>query len=85
MKQGTLIRGIGSFYYAVDETGAEYTLRCKKKFRHAHISPLVGDEILFTPGEGEEHGWLEEILPRKTECLRPPVSNVTLELIVMAP
>ena len=58
MKQGTLIRGIGSFYYAVDAEGTLYTLRCKKKFRHAHMSPLVGDEICFTPGSGEEHGWL---------------------------
>ena len=25
------------------------------------------DRVLFTPGEGEEHGWLEEILPRSSE------------------
>lgn len=85
MKQGTLVRGVGSFYYAVDAAGDEYTLRCKKKFRHMHMTPLVGDEILFTPGEGEEHGWLEEILPRRSECLRPPVANVALQLIVVAP
>ena len=85
MKQGTLIRGVGSFYYAVDEHGEEYTLRCKKKFRHMHMTPLVGDEVMFTPGEGEEHGWLEEILPRSSECLRPPVANVALQLIVVAP
>ena len=85
MKQGTLIRGVGSFYYAVDEAGCEYTLRCKKKFRHMHMSPLVGDEVMFIPGEGEEHGWLEEILPRSSECLRPPVANVGLQLIVVAP
>ncbi|MGN0778066.1 MAG: ribosome small subunit-dependent GTPase A, partial [Aristaeellaceae bacterium] len=33
----------------------------------------------------EEHGWLEDILPRKSECLRPPVANVSLLLIVVAP
>ena len=49
------------------------------------MSPLVGDEVLFTPGEGEEDGWLEEILPRRSECLRPPVANVSLLLIVIAP
>ena len=83
--RGTLIRGIGSFYYALGTDGVEYTLRCKKKFRHIHLSPLVGDEILFSPGSGEEHGWLEEILPRKTECLRPPVANATLLLITLCP
>ena len=85
MKQGVLVRGFGGFYVAVDENGAEHILRCKKKFRRMHISPLVGDELLFTPGEGEEHGWVEEILPRKTECLRPPVANVTLLLVVICP
>ena len=83
--RGTLIRGIGSFYTVKDENGDCYTLRCKKKFRRQGISPLTGDEVLFTPGEGEEHGWIEEILDRKTVCLRPPVANVTRLVIVLAP
>lgn len=85
MKQGTLVRGMGGFYTAVDAQGEAFTLRCKKKFRRMKLSPLVGDEVLFTPGTGEEHGWLEEILPRKSQCLRPPVANVELLLIVVAP
>ena len=85
LNRGTLIRGIGSFYTVKDADGQEYTLRCKKKFRREKISPLVGDEVLFSPGQGEEHGWLEEILPRKTSCLRPPVANVTRLVIVTAP
>lgn len=85
MKQGTLIRGMGGFYTVADDQGREFTLRCKKKFRRMKISPLVGDQVLFTPGSGEEHGWLEEILPRKSQCLRPPVANVELLLIVVAP
>jgi len=85
MMQGVLVRGFGGFYVAADDSGAEHILRCKKKFRRLHISPLVGDEVLFIPGEGEEHGWLEEILPRKTECIRPPVANVSLLLVVICP
>ena len=85
MKQGTLIRGFGGFYVVVDGEGCEYTLRCKKKFRRMKLSPLVGDEVMFTPGEGEEHGWLEEILPRTSECIRPPVANVSLLLISVSP
>ena len=85
MLRGTLIRGIGGFYTAEDETGSEFTLRCRKKFRRERISPLAGDEILFSPGTGEEHGWIEEILPRKTICLRPPVANVERLVIVEAP
>ncbi len=85
MKQGVLVRGFGGFYVAADDAGTEHILRCKKKFRRMHISPLVGDEVLFTPGEREEHVWVEEILPRKTECIRPPVANVTLLLVVICP
>ena len=79
------MRGMGGFYTVVDEQGEQFTLRCKKKFRRMHISPLVGDEVLFTPGEGEEHGWLEEILPRTSESIRPPVANVSLMLISVSP
>ena len=85
LMRGTLVRGIGSFYTVRDAEGKEFTLRCKKKFRRDKIIPLVGDDVLFSPGQGEEHGWLEEILPRKTVCLRPPVANVTKLVIVIAP
>lgn len=85
LKQGTLIRGMGGFYTVMDEEGVEFTLRCKKNFRRRKLSPLVGDRVLFTPGQGEEHGWLEDILPRTSQCLRPPVANVELLLIVVAP
>lgn len=83
--RGTLIQGIGGFYTARTAEGREYILRCKKKFRREGISPLTGDEVLFTPGEGERHGWIEEILPRKTVSVRPPVANVNLLVIVLAP
>lgn len=86
MNEGVIIRGRGGFYTVLDHENKEYVLRAKKKFRRAHISPLVGDHILFTPGEiSDEHGWIEEILPRSSLCLRPPVANVTLLGIVVCP
>lgn len=85
LRRGLLIRGIGSFYTVLGEDGQDYTVRCKKKFRREKMTPLVGDQVLYSPGTGEEHGWLEEILPRKTVCLRPPVANVELLIIVIAP
>ncbi|MCR4882644.1 MAG: ribosome small subunit-dependent GTPase A [Clostridiales bacterium] len=83
--QGTLMRGIGSFYTVRTPDGALYTVRAKKKFRHQKMTPMVGDEVLFLPGAGEEDGWLEEILPRRSECIRPPVANVSLLMLVVAP
>ena len=46
---------------------------------------MVGDEVLFAPpGPAEEEGFLEEILPRSSELLRPPVANVDLLFVTVA-
>ena len=84
MMKGQIIEGRGGLYTVRGEDQVDYVLRAKKKFRRQHIKPLVGDLVDFTPGEGDEHGWLEEILPRKSECLRPPVANITLLALVVA-
>ncbi|MBQ9306580.1 MAG: ribosome small subunit-dependent GTPase A [Clostridia bacterium] len=83
--RGTLVSGIGSFYTVLTPEGARYTVRAKKKFRHRKLTPLVGDEVIFLPGEGEEDGWLEDILDRKTVCIRPPVANISLLMLVLCP
>ena len=86
MTEGIIIRGRGGLYTALDEQGQEFVLRAKKKFRRQGMSPLVGDRILFSPGGiSDEHGWVEEILPRSSQCLRPAVANVTLLCIVVCP
>ena len=86
MMEGTIIEGRGGLYTAADEEGNEYVLRAKKKFRRMGMSPLVGDRITFTPGQiSDEHGWVEDILPRVSQCMRPPVANVTLLALVIAP
>ncbi len=82
---GSILRGIGSFYTVLcDEDGAEYTLRAQKKLRHQKMTPMVGDRVRFTPGEGEDNGWLEEILPRKSVIGRPAVANVDMLMLVVA-
>ena len=85
MPEGVLIRGIGSFYTAMTEDGGLFVLRAKKKFRHLGLTPMVGDRVRFTPGTGEEEGWVEEILPRRSAFVRPPVANVECLLIVLCP
>jgi len=49
------------------------------------VTPLVGDRVRFTPGFGDEHGWVEEILPRDSELIRPPVANIRHIVLVLAP
>lgn len=79
------MRGVGSFYTVrCDEDGQEYTLRAQKKLRHQRMTPMVGDRVRFTPGEGEENGWLEEILPRRSMLERPSVANVDMLMLVVA-
>lgn len=82
---GSILRGIGSFYTVLcDEDGREYTLRAQKKLRHQKMTPMVGDHVHFTPGQGEEDGWLEEILPRRSMMERPSVANVDMLMLVIA-
>jgi len=83
--RGVIVKGIGGFYYALSGDGQVYTLRARGVFRKQKITPLVGDDIVFTPGKGEEDGWIDEILPRRNVLLRPPVSNLSHLLIVVAP
>ena len=83
--EGSILRGIGSFYTVLcDEDGREYTLRAQKKLRHQKLTPMVGDRVRFTPGQGEEDGWLEEILPRISMLVRPSVANVDMLMLVVA-
>ena len=81
---GEIKEGRGGLYTVRDDAGQEHVLRAKKKFRRDSLTPLPGDRVRFTPRAGEEHGWLEEILPRSSLCVRPPVANVQLMVIVLA-
>lgn len=81
---GRILQGIGSFY-TVECDGALYVCKARGRFRKQKISPLVGDLVEFSPAENEDNeGSIDEILPRKSEMLRPPVANVDLILITVA-
>ena len=85
MLEGTIVKGVGGLYYARDTDGAVHILRAKGIFRKQHITPLVGDRVLFSPQATDEHRWIEEILPRDNELLRPPVANIRSLVLVIAP
>ena len=82
--QGTIMRGIGGFYYAMDDAGAVHTLRAQGKLRRERTKPKVGDRVEISPGEGEEHGWIQRVLPRRNELVRPPVANIDVIVVVAA-
>ena len=85
LQTGRLIQGRGGLYTVRNNSGETFVLRAKNRFRRENISPLVGDMIEFSPGRGEEHGWIEAIHPRDSFCLRPPVANITQLVITLAP
>ena len=58
----------------------EYSCKCRGKLRNEKVIPLVGDYCTFD----KEKLTIEEILPRKNEFQRPPVSNIDQGIIVIS-
>lgn len=82
--QGVILRGVGGFYYAMDQQGTVHTLRAQGKLRRERLKPKVGDHVELTPSAGEEHGWILAIQPRRNELTRPPVANIDVVCVVVA-
>lgn len=82
--RGKIIKGVGGFYEVLSE-GSVYTCRARGRFRREGTTPYVGDEVEFSPGAGEELGFVGRILPRRNALKRPPIANVdTLVLVTSA-
>ncbi|HSK68151.1 MAG TPA: ribosome small subunit-dependent GTPase A [Candidatus Limnocylindria bacterium] len=84
-REGVICEGRGGLYTVADDGGAQFVLRARNRFRFEGVTPLVGDRVRFTPGKDDQHGWLDELLPRTSEITRPPVANVTQLVITLAP
>ncbi|MGI6256841.1 MAG: ribosome small subunit-dependent GTPase A [Anaerovoracaceae bacterium] len=80
--QGTIVKGIGGFYYVKVGTTV-FTCKARGIFKKEGLIPMVGDEVKIQTIEGEE-GVINEILPRKNEFIRPPISNVDRMVVVIA-
>lgn len=84
MLEGVILKGIGGFYYIDTEQGI-YECRARGIFRKEGVRPTVGDEVRISVlDEDNKKGSLDEILPRRTELIRPRVSNVDQAVIVFA-
>lgn len=88
--QGKIIRGIGGFYYvhAAGEKGSEpriYECRAKGIFRKDGRKPLVGDDVEICVLDEEQClGNISELLPRRSELIRPAVANVDQALVIFS-
>ncbi len=78
-----------------------HTVECRARgsFRHAHMTPLVGDRVTVqydhtsfvtaedgtvTPSGDRTGLMIADILPRKNSLIRPPLANVDTMLVVVA-
>lgn len=83
--QGKIMKGIAGFYYVHVEGYGVYECKAKGIFRKEGVKPLVGDNVeLDVLDEAEKLGNIRQILPRKSELLRPAVANVDQALVLFA-
>ncbi|NLL76469.1 MAG: ribosome small subunit-dependent GTPase A [Clostridiales bacterium] len=88
--QGKIIKGIAGFYYVYAENGTEkhgkvYECKAKGIFRKENMKPLVGDDVLMDVLDEEERlGNIIQILPRRSELIRPAVANIDQALVIFS-
>lgn len=82
--QGKIVKGIAGFYYV---SAGNITYECKAKgiFRKDNRKPLVGDDVeMEVLDEEKKLGNVRELLPRRSELLRPAVANVDQAMVIFA-
>lgn len=75
--KGQIIK-ISSDLYSVSYENKIYPCKCRGLFRKEHITPVVGDYVLFNP----EKSLVEKVLPRKNVFERPKVSNIDQAFLI---
>lgn len=82
---GKIIKGIAGFYYVYVVGSGIYECKAKGAFRKAGLKPLVGDDVeIDLVDEPAKKGNVINILPRKSQLIRPAVANVDQALIIFA-
>lgn len=82
---GKIIKGIAGFYYVHAEGAGVFECKAKGIFRNQKIKPLVGDNVeLEILDEGKKLASIVDVLPRRSELIRPAVANADQALVVFA-
>lgn len=82
MPEGQIIRALSSFYY-VESENKIWECKARGIFKKRKLSPLVGDYVKFEKLD-ENHGYINDISPRKNELIRPQISNVDQAILVFS-
>ncbi|MWV45126.1 ribosome small subunit-dependent GTPase A [Paenibacillus sp. HJL G12] len=91
MPEGVIVKALSGYYYVkplengMAASGGGDGIQCRARgiFKKKGVTPLVGDHIIYSHTENGE-GMVDEILPRSSELIRPPVANVDLAVLVFS-
>lgn len=78
---GTILKGIGGFYYVEAADKKIYECKARGVFRKEKIIPLAGDNVTISVDENNKNS-IDRILERKNFFNRPPVANVDNLVII---
>jgi len=82
--QGRIIKGVGGNYHVMTADGL-FVCQARGLFRKEGISPLVGDIVEISVVDAvKAMGYLQKILPRVNQLVRPKVANVDQVVLVCA-
>ncbi len=85
MPSGTIIKGIGGFYYVASEDGSIVECKARGIFRKNKVTPLTGDRVVFSIIDStRKKGSIDKIKERSTVLVRPAVANVNQMVAVIA-
>lgn len=79
---GTIIKGIGGFYY-VDTADGVIECKARGKFRKTVGKPIIGDKVIVAV-QNDGTGYLLEIQKRTNQLIRPALSNIDLLIAVVS-
>jgi len=81
--EGIVLKAYSGFYYVRIKPGKVVECSLRGRFRKEKAKVLPGDYVKITI-INDEQGVVEELLPRETELLRPPIANVDQALVVVS-
>ena len=77
---GQIIKVISNDYTVKLDNNEKIICKPRGVFRNRNITPLAGDFVKVN----YENRIIEDILPRKNELKRPPVSNIDIAIVVVS-
>ncbi|WP_054940246.1 ribosome small subunit-dependent GTPase A [Paenibacillus ihuae] len=90
MPEGIIVKALSGYYYVKPLRNGfiateEEAVQCRGRgiLKKRGVAPLVGDRIIYVLTENGE-GMVDEILPRESELIRPPVANVKLAVLLFS-